>query len=194
MHFSHHADGVEVNALDSPFRLPVPDACAYSITLQWRHDQWDDVSNHRRLDCLLNRWFRRRSKKTSKLRDTGLCEGNPPVTGGFPSQRASNAVNVSIWWGHHGICSSGCVFFFSIWHTWALARCELCVTFLPWPISSWGIPDSSKCCHPVMPTVRDGGFSHAFHRWPLLQENFVYLTLEFYYDWILSKENLCQWG
>ena len=110
MHFSHHADGVEVSALDSPFRLPVPDACAYSITLQWRHDQWDDVSNHRRLDCLLNRWFRRRSKKTSKLRDTGLCEGNPPVTGGFPSQRASNAVNVSIWWGHHGICSSGCFF------------------------------------------------------------------------------------
>ena len=31
----------------------------------------------------------------------GLCEGNPPVTGGFPSQRASNAENVSIWWRHH---------------------------------------------------------------------------------------------
>ena len=29
------------------------------------------------------------------------CEGNPPVTGGFPSQRASNAENVSIWWRHH---------------------------------------------------------------------------------------------
>ena len=26
-----------------------------------------------------------RSKKTSKLRITGLCEGNPPVAGGFPS-------------------------------------------------------------------------------------------------------------
>ena len=31
-----------------------------------------------------------------------LCEGNPPVTGGFPSQRASNAENASIWWRHHG--------------------------------------------------------------------------------------------
>ena len=28
----------------------------------------------------------------------GLCEGNPPVTGGFPSQRTSNAENVSMWW------------------------------------------------------------------------------------------------
>ena len=30
-----------------------------------------------------------------------LCEGNPPITGGFRSQRASNAENVSIWWRHH---------------------------------------------------------------------------------------------
>ena len=29
-----------------------------------------------------------------------LCEGNPPVTGGFPSQRASNAETVSIPWCH----------------------------------------------------------------------------------------------
>ena len=36
--------------------------------LQWRHNGHDGVSNHRRLDCLLNRLFRRRSKKTSKLR------------------------------------------------------------------------------------------------------------------------------
>ena len=30
----------------------------------------------------------------------GLCEGNPPVTGGFPPQRSSNAETVSIWWRH----------------------------------------------------------------------------------------------
>ena len=29
-------------------------------------------------------------EKTSKLRVTGLCEGNSPVTGEFPAQRASN--------------------------------------------------------------------------------------------------------
>ena len=31
-----------------------------------------------------------------KLRVTGLCDGNPPITGGFPSQRASNVENISI--------------------------------------------------------------------------------------------------
>ena len=46
-------------------------------------------------------FFRRRSKKTSKLHVTGLCEGNSPVTGAFPAQRASNAKNDSIWWRHH---------------------------------------------------------------------------------------------
>ena len=30
-----------------------------------------------------------------------LCEGNSPVTGEFPAQRASNVENVSIWWRHH---------------------------------------------------------------------------------------------
>ena len=71
------------------------------ITSQWRLNERHCVSNHRRLGCLLNRLFRRTSKKTSKLCVAGLCEGNPPVTGGFPSQRASNAENVSIWWCHH---------------------------------------------------------------------------------------------
>ena len=47
--------------------------------------------NHQPYDCLLNRLFRRRSKKTSKLRVTGLCAGNSPGTGEFPAQMASNA-------------------------------------------------------------------------------------------------------
>ena len=45
-------------------------------------------------------------RKTSKLRVTGLCEGNSPVTGEFPAQRASDAENVSIWWRHHAISRS----------------------------------------------------------------------------------------
>ena len=40
-------------------------------------------------------------KETSKLRVTGLCAGNSPVTGEFPAQRASNAENGSIWWPRH---------------------------------------------------------------------------------------------
>ena len=36
----------------------------------------------------------RRSKKISKLRVTGICAGNSPVTGEFHAQMASNAENV----------------------------------------------------------------------------------------------------
>ena len=61
----------------------------------------DDISNHQPYDCLLNRLFRHRSKKTSKVRVTGLCYGISPVTGEFPTQRTSNAENVSIRWLHH---------------------------------------------------------------------------------------------
>ena len=92
--------------------------------LQWPHNGRDGISNHQPHDCLLNRLFRRRTKKASKLRVTGLCAGKPPepvnsphkwpvtrkmfpfndviVHGEFPAQMTSNAENVSIWWRHHG--------------------------------------------------------------------------------------------
>ena len=70
--------------------------------LRWRHNELDGVSDHQPHDCLLNRLFGRRSKKTSKLCVTGLCAGNSPGTGEFPAQMASNAEKVSIWWRHHG--------------------------------------------------------------------------------------------
>ena len=73
----------------------------WPISLRWRHNGRDGGVNHHPHDCLLNRLFMRRSKKTSKLRLTGLCEGNSPVTGEFPAQRASNAENFSIRWRHH---------------------------------------------------------------------------------------------
>ena len=49
-----------------------------TVSLRWRHNGRENVSNHQPHDCLLNRLFRRRSKKTSKLRVTGLCVGNSP--------------------------------------------------------------------------------------------------------------------
>ena len=73
----------------------------YLWSFQWRHNDRDGVSNHQPHDCILNRLFRRRSKKTSKLRVTGLCAGNSPVPGEFPAQMASNAENVSIWRRYH---------------------------------------------------------------------------------------------
>ena len=56
------------------------------------------VSNHRQLDCLLNGSFRLTRMKTSNSASLALREGNPAVTAGFPTQRASNAVMI---WSHH---------------------------------------------------------------------------------------------
>ena len=64
-------------------------------------------------------YFRRRSKITSKLCITGLCEGNSPVPSEFPAQRASNVENVSIWWRHHGI-----------WILWVLSTTFVFYIFL----------------------------------------------------------------
>ena len=96
--------------LDKEFHITLYYGCNYLCTqwlkwhhassLPWRHNGHDGVSNHQHHDCLLNRLFARRSKKTSKLRVTGLCVGNSLVTDEFPAQMASNAENVSIWWRH----------------------------------------------------------------------------------------------
>ena len=80
---------------------------ATNSPVSWRISKlhYDDVImiiNHQPHGCLLNRLFWRKSKKTSKLRVTGLCAGNSPGTGEFPAQMASYAENVSIWWRHHG--------------------------------------------------------------------------------------------
>ena len=61
------------------------------LILRWRRNERDGVSNHQPHQCLLNRIFSHRWKKISKLRFTGLCEGNSPVAGEFTAQRASNA-------------------------------------------------------------------------------------------------------
>ena len=56
-----------------------------------------EISNRNAFGAmLLNRLFRRRSKKTSKLCVTGFCAGNSPLTGEFPAQTASYAEKISI--------------------------------------------------------------------------------------------------
>ena len=71
------------------------------VTMSAMASQITDVSN-----C----WFQRRSKKVSKLCVSGLCAGNSPVTGEFPTQKASDAENASIWWRHHVRRVNGCLF------------------------------------------------------------------------------------
>ena len=101
------------------------------LSLQWRHNEHDSFSNHQPRDCLLNRLFKRISKNTSKLSVTGLCEGNSPVTGEFPAQRATNTENVSIWWRHHVICA------LCRWVRWS-AMLLLCAQIISrWHIMQW---------------------------------------------------------
>ena len=57
------------------------------------------VSSNQRLHCLLNRLLRGISKKTSKLRVTGLSARK------FPAQKASNTENGSIALQLHAISS-----------------------------------------------------------------------------------------
>ena len=79
----------------------------YDITVMIGLCRYSDItmsamaSNNWNLNCLPNHLFRRISMKTSKLHITGYFEGNPLVTGGFPSLRASNVENVSIKWRYH---------------------------------------------------------------------------------------------
>ena len=70
-------------------------------SLQWRQNENDGVSNHQLPDCLLNRLYRRRSKKTSKLRVTGLSTVRGIHRWPVNSPHKKTEKNVSIWWRHH---------------------------------------------------------------------------------------------
>ena len=87
-----HVDVIPYPCPDSDERAPMDIAIntntvkfiCLRTTLLWRHNGSIGVSNHQPHDCLLNRSFGRRSKKTSKLRVSGHCAGNSPVTGELP--------------------------------------------------------------------------------------------------------------
>ena len=92
------------NKICNIWRRGVYKSFGMRITLQWRHNGNDGVSNHQPCDCLLNRLFRRRSKKTSKLRVTGLCGGDftgdrwIPCTKGPVTRKIFPFDDVIIWW------------------------------------------------------------------------------------------------
>ena len=82
---SHHRSvnrwsEIDINAAHSNWLFCWYTIILVLISLRWRHNERDGVSNDRCLDGLLNRLFWRRSTKTSKLRVTGLCAGISPVT------------------------------------------------------------------------------------------------------------------
>ena len=63
--------------VDGTTCLKCRDLIYLPFILQWHHNESDGISNQQCLDCLLNPLSRCRSKKTSKLGVTGLCEGWP---------------------------------------------------------------------------------------------------------------------
>ena len=76
----------------------------HHMALQWRHYKRNGVSNHQPHDCLLNRLFMRRSKKTTKLRVTG------PLCWEITCHRRIPLTNVFNWWRHHGLIFPCCSF------------------------------------------------------------------------------------
>ena len=91
-----------------------------TVSIKYMHEIWRDhsLASRRYNDVIMcamasqitsitvvysTVYSKRRSKQTSKLRVTGHCAGNSPMTGEFPAQRTSNTENVSIWWRHHGV-------------------------------------------------------------------------------------------
>ena len=69
-------------------------------TLQWCHNERNSVKSPA-YGLFAQPFVRAQTKENVKACVTGHCEWNPPVTGGFTSQRASNAENVSFWWSRH---------------------------------------------------------------------------------------------
>ena len=118
----------------------------WCATFQWRHNEHDGVSNHQPHDFLLTLLFRRRSKKTSKLRVTGLCAGNSPVTGEFPAQMASNAENDSVWLRLHDVSQKHVPCF--VLHCFVVAiSLAPSILVIDLPHSSYDCPSASEVPH-----------------------------------------------
>ena len=140
----------------------------FDKTLQWRHNWCDSVSNHQPHDCSLNRLFRRRSKKTSKLRVTGLCAGNSSGTGEFPAQMASYAENISIWWRHHDIYR----------YTWLMTLSETETGPAQWPtFASWILISSTNLFNTLGPRQNGHRFTDDIFKGIFLNEN-VWISIK----------------
>ena len=160
-------------------------------TLQWRQNERASVSNHQPHDCLLNCLFRRRSKKTSKLRVTGLCAGNSPVPVNSPHKRAitrkilpfDDVIMINTVWDGIRVCL------------------KLWVNFQPSTTESGWLAVSLLCCLSIIIItygIIDCGRAHSivtfvmFGRIPLYSGNVSYtLTALFQQDMYLLNSS---WG
>ena len=149
----------------------------FLFTLLWRLNGCGGVSNHQRHDCLLSRLFRHRSK----LRVTGLCEGNSPGTGEFPAQRASNAGNDSIWRRHHEVkFYTGCWYssmpklHWQSYRRWSWARGSNCIPLFCVDVIT--CPCSYLEAGLWCPTTNTQKFTYLFHDFSMTVFSFSMTT------------------
>ena len=126
-----------------------------------------------------------RSKKTSKLRVTGLCAGNSPVTGEFPAQIASNVENVSIWWRHHGKRAEA-----TDW--WCTKGATTCDIQRPYPmlhnaISVWSSPLGSYSLHMMKWMTGKGSDDY-------LRPSLFYRRLGYHMDVTFYQREFDEWS
>ena len=102
------------------------------------------VSNHQQLHCLVNRVYKRTSKKMSKLRATGLCEENPPLTGEFLPTKGQYREK------------------FHLMHLELFGADHLRITSLPeesiyakfWSCQTWSCGSISQLCHSAQALIQ----------------------------------------
>ena len=70
-------------------------------SLQWRHNDYDGAIITSLPIAYSTVYSGADQSKHQSSPSLALCAKNSPVTGEFPTQRASNAENVSIRWRHH---------------------------------------------------------------------------------------------
>ena len=75
------------------------------LILQWRHMSvvQSQITIHSSVfSRAYSGWWQQQKNQSTAL--LALCEGNPPVTDGFLSQRASNGESISVSWLHQYNC------------------------------------------------------------------------------------------
>ena len=97
---------VENGLLNTPIYFVIEAQIHTNSYITAMSDNRHVVSNHWSTNCLFNIWFRQTTQKHQGSVLPSLCEGNPPMTGGFLPQGDSNAKYVFIWWYYNVVSHS----------------------------------------------------------------------------------------
>ena len=130
----------------------------FNISLQWCHNEQNGVSNHRRLDCLLNRSFIRRTKEASNSASPAFVRGirrrsvNSPRKGPVPRKFDDVIMMIRLSVCVGSVVGSGSItvgMLYTILHLVRYAHiCLLCfivvtlsiiLGFLWWCLYTWGL-------------------------------------------------------